>query len=383
MKIQLTILFLIVNLSFSSNSLRAQRIDSKILKTGKIKIIHSKVLNQKRKIFIYKPQIDIFSEAPLPVLYMMDGENIGMVAGIVDSSINNGDFPPMIIVGIANYKDDRTNDLSPVPLTTNQYIYGTKSGGGKLFLKFIKDEVIPFVNKDYKTSNEKILFGHSLGGLMSVYCLFMYPELFNNYIAVSPSLWWENEFMMQKADSLFKIKNYTNKNIFISDGTEDPNFKFVPKFDSLLQKNKQSGLEHKYTTYKNETHNSQLVKATQDGIRFIIEKWKPSKTDTTAEMVVKFYANRSKQSGFQELPPEHLINTMGYTCLSNPIKIDEAIKLFELNAKNYPESFTVFDSLGDGYSAKKDNAKAIKAYKKAIDINPKSMETIKKLKTLE
>jgi hypothetical protein len=289
----------------------------------------------------------------------------------------------MIIVGIANYKDERTNDLSPVPLTTNQYFTATKSGGGNLFLKFIKDEVIPLVNKDYKTSNEKILFGHSLGGLMSVYCLFMYPELFNNYIAVSPSLWWENEFMMQKADSLFKIKNYTNKNIFISDGTEDPNFKFVPKFDSLLQKNKQSGLEHKYTTYKNETHNSQLVKATQDGIRFIIEKWIPSKTDTTAEMVVKFYANRSKQSGFQELPPEQLINTMGHTCLSNPTKIDEAVNFFELNAKNYPESFTVFDSLGDGYRAKKDNAKAIKAYKKAIDINPKSMETIKKMKTLE
>ncbi len=383
MKNQLFTILLIVNLSFPTNSLIAQEIDNKILKIGKSIIINSKILSQRRKIFIYKPQIDTFSKTPLPVLYMMDGENIRMVAGIVDSLINNGDFPPMIIVGIANYKDERTNDLSPVPLTTNQYFTATKSGGGNLFLKFIKDEVIPLVNKDYKTSNEKILFGHSLGGLMSVYCLFMYPELFNNYIAVSPSLWWENEFMMQKADSLFKIKNYTNKNIFISDGTEDPNFKFVPKFDSLLQKNKQSGLEHKYTTYKNETHNSQLVKATQDGIRFIIEKWIPSKTDTTAEMVVKFYANRSKQSGFQELPPEQLINTMGHTCLSNPTKIDEAVNFFELNAKNYPESFTVFDSLGDGYRAKKDNAKAIKAYKKAIDINPKSMETIKKMKTLE
>ncbi|WP_020601910.1 alpha/beta hydrolase-fold protein [Spirosoma spitsbergense] len=139
MKIQHIILFLIVNLSFSSNSLRAQKIDSKILKMVNSKIIHSKVLNQKRKLFIYKPQIDIFSEAPLPVLYMMDGENIGMVAGIVDSLINSGDFPPMIIVGIANYKDERTNDLSPVPLTTNQ-ISGTKTGGGNLFLKFIKDE---------------------------------------------------------------------------------------------------------------------------------------------------------------------------------------------------------------------------------------------------
>lgn len=277
MKIQLIILFLILNLSFSSNCLRAQNIDSKILKTGKIKIIHSKVLNQKRKLFIYKPQMEIFSVAPLPVLYMMDGENIGMVAGIVDSLINSGDFPPIIIVGIANYKEERTNDLTPIPLATNNSLGATKSGGGRLFLEFIKDEVIPFINKEYKTTNEKILFGHSLGGLMSVYCLLMYPELFNDYIAVSPSLWLEDDYIIKEAEALFKIKNYTNKNIFISDGTEDPNFKFVQKFDSLLQKNKQSGLEYKYTTYKNETHDSQLVKAIPDGIRFIIEKWKISK----------------------------------------------------------------------------------------------------------
>ncbi|WP_020603788.1 alpha/beta hydrolase [Spirosoma spitsbergense] len=277
MKIQLIILFIIISLPFSSSSLRAQQIDSKILKSGKIKTIHSKVLNQKRKLFIYKPQIDIFPEEPLPVLYMMDGENIGMVAGIVDSLINSGDFPPMIIVGIANYKDERTNDLTPVPLATNNSLGATKSVGGKLFLKFIKDELIPFINKEYKTTNEKILFGHSLGGLMSIYCLLMYPELFNDYIAVSPSLWLEDEYIIKEAEALFKIKNYINKNIFISDGTEDPNFKFVAKFDSLLQKNKQSGLEHKYATYKNETHDSQLIKAIPDGIRFIIEKRKVAK----------------------------------------------------------------------------------------------------------
>ena len=277
MKNQLIILFLIANISFSPNSLIAQRIDSKILKSGKIITIRSKVLNQKRELFIYKPQIDISSDAPLPVLYMMDGENIGMLANIVDSSIINGDFPPMIIVGIANYKEERTNDLTPFPLGTNNSLGATKSGGGELFLKFIKDEVIPFINKEYKTTNEKILFGHSLGGLISVYCFLMYPELFNDYIAVSPSLWLENDYIIQEAEELFKIKNYINKNIFISNGTKDPNLKVVQKFDSLLQKNKQSGLNCKYTSYENETHDSQLVKAIPEGIRFIIEKWKLSK----------------------------------------------------------------------------------------------------------
>ncbi len=374
---------LIFTLCFSSNFVRAQKIDTAILKIADLKVIHSKLLNQDRKIFIYKPKTDIYPETPLPVLYMMDGESIAMVAGIVDFSINNGDFPPMIIVGIANYEDERINDLSPVHLTTNQYFTTSKSGGGELFLKFVKDEVIPFVNKEYKTSKEKILFGHSLGGLMSAYSLLMYPELFNSYVSVSPSIWWENNFLLQKADSLFKIKSYKNKNIFICDGTEDPNHIVVRKFDSLLQKNKQSGLEHKYLTYDNETHNSQLVKATQDGIRFIVDKWKPAKTDTTVEMVIKFYENRSIQSGLKELPPEQLINTIGYICLSIPDKIDEAVKFFQLNVKNYPNSFNVFDSLGDAFVAKKDKVKAITAYKKAILLNPKSVETINKLKALD
>lgn len=268
MKIQLTLLFLIVVLSFSSNTVSAQKIGSKIAKTA----IHSKVLNQKRKLFIYKPQLDNFSEASFPVLYMMDGEKIGMVASIVDSLIIKGDLPPLIIVGIANYKDERTNDLTPITLSANNSLGATKSGGGKLFLEFIKDEVIPFINKEYKTTDEKILFGHSLGGLMSIYCLLMYPELFNDYIAVSPSLWLENEYILQEAEALFKTRKYTGKNVFICDGTEDPNFTFVQKFDFLLRKNKQLGFEYRYNTYRNETHDSQLVKAIPDGIRFIVEK---------------------------------------------------------------------------------------------------------------
>ena len=274
MRIQHAILFLLITLAFSFNPLRAQRSDGEISKRITVKTIHSKVLHQKRSINIYKPQIDIGSETPLPVMYMMDGESIEMAAGVVDSLIRNGDVPPMIVVGMVNYKNERTNDLSPVPLTSNKYFTATKSGGGELFLKFIKNEVIPFVDKAYKTSDKKILFGHSFGGLMSAYCLFTYPDLFSDYIAVSPSLWWEDEFMMQKADSLFKTKNYANKKLFICDGTDDPNNTFVNKFDSLLQKNKQSGLAYKYITYQNETHNSQLVKAIPDGIKCIVEKWK-------------------------------------------------------------------------------------------------------------
>ena len=100
-------------------------------------------------------------------------------------------------------------------------------------------------------------------------------------------------------------------------------------------------------------------------------------------MIVKFYQKRSEQNGFQELPPEQLINEMGYKFLNVPNKLDEAIKFFELNTKNYSASFNAFDSLGDGYAAKGYKEKAIVAYKKAIEINPNAEDTRKKLKALE
>jgi tetratricopeptide (TPR) repeat protein len=151
----------------------------------------------------------------------------------------------------------------------------------------------------------------------------------------------------------------------------------------LLQQKNITGLRYKYIPYPEETHNSELVKATQDGLNFVFENWKPAKSDTTLELVVKFFENRSEKNGFQELPPEQVINEMGYKFLNTPNKLDEAIKCFELNTKYYPTSFNAFDSLGDGYSAKGVKVKAIAAYKKSIEINPNVEQTQKKLKALE
>lgn len=369
-----------------TNILQAQQIDSTGITIAEIKIIHSTILNEDRKIYVYTP---VNHSEPLPVIYLMDGEMISLVAGIADFLYKANQLPPMIIVGIGNYEYDRARDLTTSHSLwqmdgTTDSIRGKNSGGGENFMKFIKDEVMPFVEKNYKTSPNKIFFGHSLGGLMSSYCLLNHPEMFNSYIAVSPSLWWDKESIFTNADLLLQNKALKNKTIFFSDGNEGAEFhKSVIKLQTLLQQKKITGLRYKYIAYPEETHNSEVVKATQDGLNFVFENWKPAKSDTTVELIVKFYQKRSEQNGFQELPPEQLINDMGYEFLNAPNKLDEAINIFELNTKNYPTSFNAFDSLGDGYSAKGDKVKAIAAYKKSIEINPNVLETQKKLKALE
>jgi hypothetical protein len=295
----------------------------------------------------------------------------------------------MIIVGIGNYEYDRIRDLPTTHSVFN--IDGTidslrwkTSGGGENFLKFLKDELMPYVEKNYNVSPNRILLGHSLGGLLTIHCLLTHPEMFASYIAVSPSLWWDKESTFKNADLNFTNKAFNNKTLFFSDGDEGSSFnKSVVKLQTLFQSKIITALRYKYIPYPNESHSSELVKATQDGLRFVFENWKPAKTDTTLELVLKFYQKRSEQNGFQELPPEQVINEMGYKFLNSPNKSDEAIKCFELNTINYPASFNAFDSLGDGYSAKGDKTKAIEAYKKSIELNPKAEETRRKLKALE
>lgn len=369
-----------------NNISQAQKIDSSGITIAEIKIIHSTILNEDRKIYVYTPENH---SEPLPVIYLLDGEMISLVAGIVDFLYQVNQLPPMIVVGIGNYEYDRARDLTTSHSLwqmdgTTDSIFWKNSGGGENFLKFIKDEVMPFVEKNYNPSPNKIFFGHSLGGLMTSYCLLNHPEMFNSYIAVSPSLWWDKESIFKNTDLLFKNKSFKNKSIFFSDGNEGAEYhKSVLKLLSLFEQKKKAGLRYKYIAYPEETHNSELVKATQDGLNFVFENWKPAKSDTTFDLVVKFYEKRSEQNGFQELPPEQVINEMGYKFLNAPNKLDEAIKCFELNTKNYPTSYNAFDSLGDGYSAKGDKVKAIAAYKKSIAINPNVEETQKKLKALE
>lgn len=369
-----------------NNISQAQKMDSTGLVIAEIKIIHSTILNEDRKIYIYTP---INHSEQLPVIYLMDGEMVSLVAGIVDFLYQTNQLPPIIVVGIGNYEYDRARDLTPTHNLLNMdgttdSIFWKNSGGSENFLKFIKEELMPFVEKNYNPSPNKIFFGHSLGGLMTTYCLFNHPEMFKSYIAVSPSLWWDKESIFKNSDILFKNKGNSHKTIFFSDGNEGFDYhKSVSSLQSLLQQNNVTGLRYKYIHYPEETHNSQVVKATQDGLNFVFENWKPTTSDTTVELILKFYQKRSEQNGFQELPPEQVINEMGYKFVNTPNKLDEAIKCFELNTKNYPTSYNAFDSLGDGYSAKGDKVKAIAAYKKSISINPNVEETRKKLKALE
>ena len=188
-------------------TLQAQSQDTEIYKysPSEVLTIHSRVLNEDRKVYVHCPKVDTVDvNKRFPVLYLMDGDNhFELVAQYADY-LSRPDvlaMPKVIVVGISNTK--RTRDLTP----TNSIInYSGKpdsssyilSGGNELFLQFIETELIPMVDKNYKSAPYKIFAGHSFGGLSAINCMLTRPDMFDAYIAVSPSLWWDKEYLLKR-----------------------------------------------------------------------------------------------------------------------------------------------------------------------------------------
>jgi len=250
-------------------------------------LVHSRILGQDRKIFIYSPRLGFGSRepGPYPVLYLLDGDRqLPLVAGQVDFlSKSNLSMPQMIVVGIDTNHYDRLHDLTPThsdradpesPPDTSPTSPTRTSGGGEAFLKFIGDELIPYVDSRYPTAPFRILAGHSLGGLLTVHGLLRHPEMFDAYVAISPSLWWDDEALLRGAANHLQAGHLSNKRLFVSIAGEGGQFhEGLKRFDNLLNVHASSGLAFRYLEYPHESHASGPAAAYYDSWKFLFPAW--------------------------------------------------------------------------------------------------------------
>lgn len=235
-----TVLILLVVLSTQVFS----QINSKIINKTKFSIgetveIKSDELNENRIINIYLPQnYDVNSSKTYPVIYLLDGsadEDFIHVSGLTQfaafSWINI--MPETIVVGIANV--DRQRDFTyPSNNEEDQNDLPT-SGKSEKFINFIEKELQPFVDEQYKSNSVKTIVGQSLGGLLTTEILFKKPELFDNYIIISPSLWWDDESLLK-----YELKNFpSEKSIYIAVGKEGKTMQRLAKelYDKIENSN--------------------------------------------------------------------------------------------------------------------------------------------------
>lgn len=182
--------------------------------------IHSVILAENRTVNIYLPEsYKEESNKSYPVIYLLDGsrdEDFIHIAGLVQfGSFSWIDMiPESIVVGIGNI--DRQRDFTYT--TTNEKLKADipNSGESARFISFIRDELQPLIQGNYRTSDTKTLVGQSLGGLLATEILFKHSELFDHYIIVSPSLWWDDESLLDYPIGKFESK----KSIYVAVGKE-------------------------------------------------------------------------------------------------------------------------------------------------------------------
>jgi predicted alpha/beta superfamily hydrolase len=288
----------------------------------------------------------------------------------------NGTFviPEMIVVGIPN--TDRTRDLTPSHAETmNGEVrdFLKSSGGGNEFLKFISTELIPHIEKSYPTHPYRVLVGHSFGGIAAINALYTMPDTFDAYVAIDPSLWWDQRMLLKKADSIFSTRKLENKYFFLSqantlgpgESTND-HFGAIKEYVKLLESpSNTSGIRWSYKYYADDSHGSVPFISEYDGLRFVFKDFIPDydKIGTDPQLLKKNFAQ-------YRLPvPEGIVNQFGYAAMAQKDLV-LAEQYFKMNVEAYPESANVYDSMGELLLAKGDTAKALKSYERSVELDP-------------
>jgi uncharacterized protein len=222
------LLIVILGFGFLPKVLSAQTnkaaADSKAFVLGQIQQIESLVLGEKRTLNIYLPEgYQQNDTVAYPVVYLLDGsanEDFIHIVGLYQ--FNNFSWidrvPKSIIVGIANV--DRKRDFTyTTSIGSDQKKFPT-SGKSAKFIAFIEKELQPYIQKNYRTNTSKTIIGQSLGGLLATEILFEKPSLFNQYIIISPSLWWDNASLLQRTPAILSVAYQQPTKVYLGVGKE-------------------------------------------------------------------------------------------------------------------------------------------------------------------
>ena len=190
-----------------------------------------------------------------PVLYMPDGglaEDFLHVAGLVQVSVGNGTMRPMVLVGIENTQ--RRRDLTGPTRVADDRKIAPRVGGSAEFREFIRNELIPEVDRRYRTTPERAIIGESLAGLFIVETFFVEPALFDTYVAFDPSLWWNGEELVKRAQERLRGGAGRGKTLYLASSSEKELARLTAELATLLEKNAPADLKWSYDPMPGETH---------------------------------------------------------------------------------------------------------------------------------
>lgn len=367
---------------------------------GVLDSLYSQILDESREIYVqlpanYSPE----DNQNYPVVYIIDGEVLLPTAANVLDFYSGGFMPEMVLIGISN-RNNRMRDLTTSNIKT---MYGRpfteKNGEAENFIKFIEDELIPFVEDKYPVTNFRTLIGHSYGGLFAIYSLINHPHLFANYIAIDPSLDWDNQTLLEQSKDALSTRSYTGKSLFVSlggqldmqnpditidnvmeDSTEFTIFaRSNIAFSNLVRQNPNNGLSFDWKFYPRDLHGTISFPSIMDGLIAVFEWFQMENTDKFNSPdtpkdelynIVRYRENKLKNHFSYKVPPypEDLLNILGLMSLDMQ-QTEKARMFLEFAIEYYPQSVSAYDSMTDYFERQKDYVSAAKFATKAYELS--------------
>ena len=380
----------------------AQSNQDNLFQIGTKDSVYSEILKENRRIWIQIPEsAKTATNHPntYPVIYVLDGRAHFLSICAILNQLAPDTVPEVIVVGIEN-SENRTRDLTPTKVkeARGSSNWVKDSGGGEKFTDFIAKELIPYIDKKYPTTSHKTLIGHSFAGLLVVNTVLNHPELFTNYIAIDPSLWWDNEVLTSQLSERLSDKKYKGKSLFLSIANPLPpdtekdihiiakdtssrteGLRATYKFSKIASEATNSTLQFSYKYYENENHGTVPMISIYDGMYSLYPWYKMNSSfvdvlrnpDADAEAVKKAFDDRyktlSNHFGYTIHPEEDLLNNLGYMFMSNDPK--KSFTFFTMLIESYPKNANGYDSMSDYYISQKDIKNAIKYVEIAYKIS--------------
>jgi predicted alpha/beta superfamily hydrolase len=264
MNLKNTVAIFSILLFFAASSALAQIKQVNIIRDS----IYSNILKENRAIEIVLPEEYNDSAAiKYDVTYITDGEWNTQIVANIERFLEIQFIPANIMVSLPNTiqqgQNMRGRDLTPTRSGGN-----TKSGGAARYLAFIKTELMPYINKKYRTTGMNTYHGGSLGGLFGLYALMKEPQLFQSYLLADPSFWWDADYLPKLVRDSIGMVNLNNTTLLIT-GREGEAAKEqrINIMDSILKRAAPVGFHYKMMLYNDETHNSMIFRTVYDGLK--------------------------------------------------------------------------------------------------------------------
>lgn len=374
---------------------------SYLIETGIEDSVYSEILGEQRKLWIKYPKFFNSSDnRSYPVVYILDGETQLRALDAVFNYYEGHFLPDMILIGISS-GHNRMRDLttSKVSMRFGMPIE-QETGGAENITHFIEQELIPHIDSILPTTNHRTLIGHSFGGLFTINTVLNHPDLFSYYIAIDPSLDWDNQELMKQSETILQKNNFEGKSLFVTLSTASLHMqdgsitidnimqdssdytlfaRSIIEFSEYAESQNQNGLNFSLNYYPNDIHGSVSLPSIREGLIklfnwYQLESfWKFNDFDTPTHELIELVERREKKLsdnfGYNTPPfDEELFNMLGYMALEMG-QTNKSKAFFEMAIAYYRQGANAFDSMADYHISQNEKDEAVNNLKKAYELS--------------